>query len=42
MFFHEVFVSSAVRKTNNYPRAGDGTGFEGEFLLHLIRFVSNR
>ncbi|KAE9371229.1 cytochrome P450 [Stipitochalara longipes BDJ] len=27
-FFHTLFVHHATRKTENYPRASDGTGFE--------------
>jgi hypothetical protein len=35
-FYHSVFVSSAVRKTENYPRASHGTGFEGEAGLQNL------
>ncbi len=31
-YFEEVFVTSAVRKTDSYPRFSKGTGFEGLFL----------
>ena len=33
LFYHELFVTGAVRRTNNYPRAGDGTGFEGRLFI---------
>ncbi len=28
-FYRKLFVSAAVRKTELYPRFGEGTGFEG-------------
>jgi hypothetical protein len=36
-FYHTLFVSSAVRKTENYPRASDGTGFEGKIYESLLQ-----
>ena len=34
-FHHKLFVTAAVRKTQDYPRFGQGTGFEGQYCQFL-------
>lgn len=41
-FYNTVFVSSCARKTENYPRASEGTGFEGRLHEQLRKPMLTR
>ena len=36
LFYHELFVTGARRRTENYPRFSTGDGFEGRLKCFVV------